>query len=212
MPKQNRNTNFSASATSSRKSAILRYSTAILHRVLRVARSITKAVRYRRLARPSQGECPMKIDIGRISWCVSVTCLISSLVFPSTVPAIWFAGAAILLPILWISLREPVNYESLRFNADGFRFVAGPTRAYSMKWEDIKDVYYCRSFCDFTNHIETEWQFHGKNGEVAIVLVEWTHRKPFANAVATYVRGVSAEEVQKVLRFKSEGRWKCSIP
>jgi hypothetical protein len=151
----------------------------------------------------------MDAHIDKLSWGVAGLCLVGALAFPAAAPVIWIAGVAVLLPFLWMELRKPVNYLSLEFDTQGFRFVDGSNRASGLRWNEVREVYYRRLFCPFANQIETEWEFHGSDGQVVVVLVEWPHRKPFAQAVSACVPGMSPEEVSKVLRFRNEGRWKC---
>ena len=142
-----------------------------------------------------------------ISWGVSGACLAGSFMFPAHAKTIWIAGLALLLPVLWNALREPVNYKSLEFDGDGFVFEPGAGSAVTVKWSEITDVDYCRFFEPFANQIETCWLFHRKSGDPVKVLVEWPHRAKFARAVTTNLRQVSTEAVREAKRQRGEGRW-----
>ena len=144
-----------------------------------------------------------------LPWGVSGACLVGSLMFPPAATPIWIAGCLLLAPFLVAELRKPVNYQSLDLDAQGFRFKSGAGCLSDVQWSEVVDVFYQRSFDPFANQIDTEWEFHTKSGGTVMVLVEWPQSKPFARAVVTNLPAVSADTVNKVLRIKEEGRWRC---
>lgn len=114
-----------------------------------------------------------------------------------------------LLPFLFFDLRKPVNYESLTFDARGFRYSAYKDSIEELHWQDVTDVFYRRWTNDFAGHIETEWEFHRCKGCPLVVLVEWPQKTPFARAILRHVPGVSRELVATATRQRGEGRWHC---
>jgi hypothetical protein len=146
--------------------------------------------------------------IDRLSWGVSGACLVGSFVFPSYAKSIWVFGVMLLLPVLWIELRKPVNYASLKFNSRGFVFQeSAALPAAEASWSEVKEVFYIRVFNDFANQIDTEWQFVLKGERNVKVLVEWPDRSKFTDAIIENLCFVSAEAVRRAIAQRVEGRW-----
>jgi hypothetical protein len=144
-----------------------------------------------------------------LPWAVSAVCLVASFAAPSFAGAIWTAGIVVLLPFLFFDLRKPVNYESLSFDATGFRYSAYKDSIEELRWQDVTDVFYRRWTNDFAGHIETEWEFHRCEGGPLVVLVEWPQKTPFSRAISRHAPGVSPELVAAARRQRGEGRWRC---
>lgn len=138
----------------------------------------------------------------------TVTVLIAGKTWPRIESPLWAVFLCAISLCLFFDLRDPVNYTSLDFDAQGFRHqgLGGITAA---KWEDVSDVFYVRLFDPFANQIETEWQFQLNSGEVLAVLVEWPHRKQFSRAIAANLHFVLKDFVLKTPRLRGEGRWRC---
>ena len=147
--------------------------------------------------------CP----IDYLPWIVSGACLAGAWMFPAYSTPIWIAGVASLTPLLWSELRKPVNYVSLTFDAAGFAFRGSPNSEVIVRWSEVREVFYCRTFNDFANCIETEWQFMLNDGRLVTVLVEWPQRSKFADAIGKNLSLVSADAVKRAMRQTQEGRW-----
>jgi len=150
--------------------------------------------------------------IDYLPWTVSGACLAGGLMFPAYSTPIWIAGVASLAPLLWNELRKPVNYVSLTFDAVGFAFQGSPGSEVTARWSEVKEVFYCRTFNDFANCIETEWQFMLNDGSVVTVLVEWPQRSKFADAIIQNLSLVSVDEVKRAMSQTQEGRWSVAFP
>lgn len=140
--------------------------------------------------------------------CLTLVVLVVGKKWPSVEFLVWTAFLCFMAAALYFDLREPVNYKSLDFDSQGFRF-EGVGGTFNVAWSEITDVFYVRYFEHFANQIETEWEFQLRSGSTVRVLVEWPHRNPFAHAVVKNLDFVSAEVVSKVQRLREEGRWRC---
>jgi hypothetical protein len=146
--------------------------------------------------------------IDYLSWGVSGACLAGSFAFPAYAKPIWVFGVMLLLPVLWVELRKPVNYASLKFDSHGFVFrESAGLPAAEVAWSQVKDVFYVRIFNDFANQIETEWQFVLEGERNIKVLVEWPDRAKFADAVIENLSFVSSEAARRAIAQRGEGRW-----
>lgn len=128
--------------------------------------------------------------------------------WPAIAPGLWTAFLAFLAMALYFDLREPVNYESLEFDLNGFCHV-GMGDVSKAAWADVCDVFYVRSFNPFANQIDTEWEFILHSGAVLTVLVEWPDKRSFASAIQRNLRIVSRHKVAESLKKRGEGRWRC---
>jgi hypothetical protein len=146
-----------------------------------------------------------KIDY--VPWAVSGACLTGSLLLPSYTKEIWITGVAVLLPLVWSEIRKPVNYESLEFDAVGFIFRGRAKAVVAAKWSEVREVFYCRTFNDFANQTDTEWQFRLSSDKQVTVLVEWPQSSKFEDAVIANLKQVSAVAVGEAIAQRGEGRW-----
>lgn len=148
-----------------------------------------------------------KEQLDYLPWVVGGTCFIGSLCLPAHAKTIWIVGVGSLLPLMWKELRKPVNYLSLEFDSVGFVFQLRRNIRTTVEWAEVSEVFYCRSFNDFANQIDTEWHFVLRDGRHVEVLVEWPHRARFAEAVVRNLGHVSSEAVRRVAGERKEGRW-----
>lgn len=128
--------------------------------------------------------------------------------WPAIETTLWMTFVVFLGLILYFDLREPVNYSSLKFDANGFCHI-GSGGVLEVAWADVCDVFYTRSFNPFANHIEIGWQFVLKSGAFITVLVECPHKQTFAKAVQKNVDFVSKDKVLAAQNMTGEGRWRC---
>lgn len=145
-----------------------------------------------------------------LPWLVSGACLGASFAYPHLASAIWICGVLLLLPFLVIDLRRPVNYKSLDFDENGFRYSSNSELVENVKWSDVSAVYYRRLFNPFANQIDTEFEFRRAGVEPVVVLIEWPQRKPFARALTKYLPNVSEDLLGQAMRRRDEGRWPCT--
>ncbi|GGY34960.1 hypothetical protein [Pseudoduganella albidiflava] len=139
---------------------------------------------------------------------LTLAVFVAGKIFPAVESTLWMAFLAFVTLLLYLDLREPVNYMSLDFDSNGFCYLGIGGRA-KVEWSDICEVFYVRSFDDFASQIETQWQFVLKSGVVVMVMVEWSHKQSFASAIQNNLKIVSGHKVAEALRMRGEGRWRC---
>ncbi len=149
----------------------------------------------------------MKKLVDLVPWGISGVCMAASLVYPAHLTAIWVTGVLCLMPLLWWTLRQQVNYHSLEFDSQGFTFRRSANKGEPIRWSDVAAVSYVRVFNDFSNQIETEWRFRLYDGKVAKVEVEWPHRSRFRRAIIRNLKQVSPKKIGQATRERREGIW-----
>lgn len=145
-----------------------------------------------------------KID--HAPWVVPCACLAGTILFPSYSKPIWISGLVVLFSLLWRDLRKPVNYESLEFDSLGFAFRQLSITT-TVKWIDVREVFYCRGWESFNGNMETTWRFHLSNGSQVVVHVEWPQRSKFAKAVVSNLLHVSAQATRRAMAQRGTGCW-----
>jgi hypothetical protein len=136
--------------------------------------------------------------------------LIAAKTFPEYEPAVWSAGGAALLGLLYVELKKPVNYRSLEIDGNGFHYDGATGEINHVQWGDVCDVYFLRLYNFFANQMDTEWEIHTTKAVRPVrVTIEWPHRKKLASALEANVPGFLAAAANAASRSKEEGRWHC---
>lgn len=141
----------------------------------------------------------------------SLLALFASNQLPQYSSLIWIAFGALIATELVLELRKPVNYHSLLFSAQGFTFSRFEGMPEFVRWADIVDVHFFRSFDPMINQMETEWLIAQADGQHITVAVEFMHRRRFARELARHVPLFDLHAAEVALCSFGEGRWHCFI-
>ena len=128
--------------------------------------------------------------------------------WPAYAFGLWAAFLSAIGIHLYIELRKPVNYRSMRVFEDSIEYVAAQRREL-IQLDEIAKIQLVRERALFDAGIESKWILHMVDGKRIEIMDEWPHRKQLIRLFGKRLPGFDSASAKMGLRAWKEGVWLC---